>query len=230
MKKLFVLMMTLVMMISLVACGSNETVVDNSTEHSDNEIGELVNDAAETVEETVPVKTQVTFYDAEQVYNLLKAMPIWSKEDITIIGDVSFINEAETITSFTKGPTWMSGDKSSDARGHDQFKYDYNVSGMFVGQSSTRFLFDTIGKSFTIIKLDTGAIEVKTEDLTNNENTSFKFDADGYLKSKSNNISWLADDAAVAEFINMANESIAFMDYTINDFIDFNAFLTAITE
>ncbi len=224
MKKVFTILMTVIMCVSLVACASNKPVEEvKEPETVTEQVTEAVEETEKTVEEE-PVKTLVTFFNPDEVGEHIKSYS-WAPYNPAALGNGNYIEETDTQTNYISGNEWMTGDKHSVNTAWNRFVY-----------STTKWTrnfelgFGSTGHRITI------CMDIAEKDKV----TAIVYDGDimykyvfskGYLvKAPENGPAWLDDEAAVSEFISMSNEYLAAVDYTIDDVFDINAFLTAIHE
>ena len=59
---------------------------------------------------------------------------------------------------------------------------------------------------------------------------NFELNSEGRIKKKTDDIQWLADEAEVNAFVNLADSYLAYTGLTLDDIIDFDAFIKAVKE
>ena len=225
MKKVITVFMLMLMVVSLAACGAKESAVEEQTDISTTDVVEGVAENVEEAVETVEEDTRTVVWTYEDRDALLEAFR----------SNGTKLDHSDEYFDYYVKSTFV-GDAKDSLVNTVFFNYGNAEEGSipFSNMSQVQLEFASLGNhALSIDKKTVNSKEITTITVRNSKDEmpiTYELDSEGHIKSKPSDIKWLADEAAVNEFITTANSYLAYTGLTLDDIIDFNAFVKAVNE
>ena len=194
----------------------------------------ISNKTPRTINVAVSGNTKVSIFKTEELYDTFKNAGGWSAWDGSLF-DARMFQSEDTKYAFEKRVYW--GDKGDDQFTHTDSMYFmkmktiYPDAGMPLKNADGALEINRLSSDsqFDIWSYIDGhkivTIRIK------NDSANFEFDENGFLIS-SQHPEWLLENDAVAfrELCDWTTDFVSFSGMTVNDFIDIEQFISAVSE